>query len=59
MSIVPLSFLNPHWLSGRSPDCSRCSFKRFSRTLARIYPEIDNIDTYDDDGDETDDDIPS
>ena len=42
MSIVPLSFLNPHWLSGRSPDCSRCSFNRFSRTLARIFPATDN-----------------
>ena len=42
MSIVPLSFLDPHWLSGRSPDCSRCSFNRFSRTLARIFPAIDN-----------------
>ena len=42
MSIVPLSFLNPHWLSGRSPDCSRCSFSRLSRTLARTFPAIDN-----------------
>ena len=42
MSIVPLSLLNPHWLSGRSPDCSRCSFNRFSRTLARILAAIDN-----------------
>ena len=42
MSIVPLSFLNPHWLSGRSPDFSRCSFNRFSRTLARIFPATDN-----------------
>ena len=37
---VPLSFLNPHWLSGRSSDCSRCSFNRFSRTIARIFPEL-------------------
>ena len=44
MSIVPLFFLNPHWLSGRSPDRSRCSFNRFSRTLARIFPAIDNKD---------------
>ena len=42
MSIVPLPFLNPHWLSGRSPDCSMRSFNRFSRTLARIFPAIDN-----------------
>ena len=35
-------FLNPHWLSGRSSDCSRYSFNRFSRTLARIFPAIDN-----------------
>ena len=41
MSIVPLFFLNPHWLSGRSPDRSRCSFNRFSRTPARIFPAID------------------
>ena len=41
MSIVPLFFLNPHWLSGRSPDRSRCSFNRFSRTLARIFPATD------------------
>ena len=38
MSIAPLFF----WLSGRSPDRSRCSFNRFSRTLARIFPAIDN-----------------
>ena len=37
-----LSFLNPQWLSGRSPDCPRCSFSWFSRTLARIFPAIDN-----------------
>ena len=37
-------FLNPHWLSGRRPDCSRCSFNQFSRTLARIFPAIDNKD---------------
>ena len=42
ISIGPLAFLNPYWLSGRSPDCSRCSFNRFSRTLARIFPAIDN-----------------
>ena len=42
MSVVPLSYLNPHWLYGRSPDCSRRSFNRFSRTLARILPAIDN-----------------
>ena len=42
MSVVPLFFLNPHWLSGRSPDRSRCSFNQFSRTLARIFPAIDN-----------------
>ena len=42
MSIVHLSFLNPHWISGRSPDCSRCSFSRLSRTLARAFPTIDN-----------------
>ena len=42
MSVVPLSFLNAHGLSGRSPDCSRCSFNHFSRTLARIFPAIDN-----------------
>ena len=42
MSIVLLSFLNPHWLSGRSPDCSRCSFSRLSRTFARTFPAIDN-----------------
>ena len=34
MSIVPLSFLNPRRISDRSPDCLRCSFNRFSRTLA-------------------------
>ena len=28
MSIVLLSFLNPHWLSGRSPDYSSCSCSR-------------------------------
>ena len=38
MSIVPLSFLNPHPLSGRSTDCSRSLFNRFTRTLARIFP---------------------
>ena len=45
MAIVPLSFLNPHWLSGRSLDCSSFSFSRFSRfsrTLARTLPKIDN-----------------
>ena len=42
MSFVPLFFLNPHWLSGRRPDHSRCSFNRFSRTLARFFPAIDN-----------------
>ena len=42
MSFVPLSFLNPHWLSGRCPDCSRCSFIWLSRTLARTYPTTDN-----------------
>ena len=42
MSNVPLSFLNPHWLSGRSPDCSRWSFSRLSRNLARTFPAIDN-----------------
>ena len=42
MSIVPLSFLNPHWLSGRSPDCSRCSFSLLSRILIRTFPAIDN-----------------
>ena len=42
MSIFSLSFLNPHWLSGRSPDCSRCSFSRLSRTLARTFPATDN-----------------
>ena len=42
MSVVPPSFLYPHWLSGRSPDCSRCSFSRLSRTLARTFPAIDN-----------------
>ena len=46
MSTVPLFFLNPHWLSGRSPGRSRCSFNRFSRTLARIFPAIDNIFLY-------------
>ena len=34
--------VSPNWLSGRSPDCSRCSFNRFIRTLARIFPAIDN-----------------
>ena len=29
MSIVPLSFLNPHWLSGISPAWSRFAFRRF------------------------------
>ena len=42
MSIVPRFFLNPHWLSGRKPDCWRCSFNRFSRTLARIFPATDD-----------------
>ena len=42
MSIVPLSFLNPHWLFDRSPACSRRSFSRLSRTLARTFPAIDN-----------------
>ena len=42
ISIVSLSFLNPHWLSCRSPVCSRCSFNRFSRTLVRIFPAIHN-----------------
>ena len=42
MSIVHPSFLNTHWPSGRSTDCSRWSFNRFSRTLARIFLAIDN-----------------
>ena len=42
MSFVPLFILNPHWLSGRRPDCSRCSFSRLSRTLARTFLAIDN-----------------
>ena len=42
MSIVPLSFQNPHWLSCRSPDWSRCSFSRLSRTFARTFPAIYN-----------------
>ena len=42
MSSVPLSFPNPHWLYGRSPDCSKCLFNRFSRTLTMLYPAIDN-----------------
>ena len=42
ISIVPLFSLNPYWLSGRSPDHSRCSFDRFSKILARIFPAIDN-----------------
>ena len=29
-------------LYGRSPDCSRCSFSWFSRSLARTFPAIDN-----------------
>ena len=37
-----LSFLNPYGLYGRSPDCLRCSYNRFSRTLARIFPVTDN-----------------
>ena len=41
----PVSFLDPHWLSSRSPDFSMCSFNRFSRTLARIFPAIDNKKT--------------
>ena len=31
MSIVPLTFRNPHSLSHTSPAWSRCSFTRFSR----------------------------
>ena len=42
MSVVPLSFLNPHWIFGRSPDCSRCSISQLSRTLPRTFPAIDN-----------------
>ena len=42
MSIVPLSFLKPHWFSGRSPDYSRCSFNLFSRTFSRIFQATDN-----------------
>ena len=34
--------LNPPWLSGRSPYCSRYSFSWLSRTLARTFPAIDN-----------------
>ena len=36
------AILHLHCLSGRSPDCSRCSFNRFSRTPARIFPATDN-----------------
>ena len=35
MSVVPRSFRNPHWLSGRSP-WSRCVVRRLSRILASI-----------------------
>ena len=35
MSMVPRSFRNPHWLSGRSP-WSRCVVRRLSRILAKI-----------------------
>ena len=41
MSIAPLLFLNAHWLSGRNPDCSRCSFNRLIRTLARLFLAVD------------------
>ena len=34
-------FSESHSHSGRSPDCSRCSFNRFSRTLARIFSALD------------------
>ena len=37
-----LSFLNPQWLLGRSPDCPRCSLSWFSKTLARIFQVIEN-----------------
>ena len=39
---IPLSLLNPHWLSVRSPTKSRCSFRRFSWMFASIFPVIDN-----------------
>ena len=40
ISIVPLSFLIPHRLSDRSPDCSRCSFSRLRGTLARTLQQL-------------------
>ena len=37
------SWLLPSLLfSGRSPDWSRCSYNRFSRILARIFPTTDS-----------------
>ena len=45
MSIVPLSFLNPHWLSGISPAWSRWAFRRFNRIFASIFPAIDKRET--------------
>ena len=44
MSIVPLSFLNQHWLSGKRQFWPRCSFKRFSRIFVIIFWAIDNLD---------------
>ena len=35
ISVVPRSFLNPHWLSGSRP-CSRWSMSRLRRILARM-----------------------
>ena len=43
MSIVPLSFLNPYWLSGRSPDYSRCSFNLFNRIQ---YDSSEDLPSY-------------
>ena len=41
MSIVPVSILNPYWLSGICPFWFRWTFRRFNRLYASIFPLVD------------------